>query len=313
MEFAAAWALGLLALVAIIAALAWAPRRGAFVLPATDAFGAVKPSVRLRAAALLPVLRVLAAAALVIAIARPRVGDANALVPAEGIDIVLTLDLSSSMNQSLDAEQTRLEATKDVLRQFISERPDDRIGLVVFQEDALPLAPPSLDHQALDALIADLDSSLLPDGTGIGVGLASALNMVRDSTAASHVVILLTDGEQNAESIAPEEAAELAVALRVRVYTIGVVAERQGSGPSGVDVALLEAIAERTDGRFCTASSPDELAAVYEEIGELETSSVTRERYTEYTEFGPWFAGAAAGLIALEGLLRATWLRRTPA
>lgn len=311
MELANPLALGLLALVALGAALLWAPRRRAYILPSTTAFGAIPASIRLRAAMLLPVVRILAAIALVVAIARPRAGEANAVIPSEGIDIVLTLDLSSSMNQPLGEGRSRLEATRDVVREFIAGRPDDRLGLVVFQEDALPLAPPSLDHDALGALVAGLDSSLLPDGTGIGAGLASALNMLRDSTAASRTIILLTDGEQNAPSIAPEEAASLAAALRVRVYTIGVVRDTPGNG--GVDSALLEAIAGQTGGRFFTASSPEALAAVYDEIGSLETSSLTRDRYTEYTEYGPWFAGAAAGLLLLEAGLRATWLRRTPA
>lgn len=311
MEFANTIAFALLAVVALVAAVYLFPCRTAFVLPATDAFGAVPVSLRLRASSALPLLRLLAAILLIVGLARPRVGDANAIIPAEGIDIILTLDLSSSMNAALSGGKTRLESTKDVVREFIAGRPDDRIGLVVFQEDALPLAPPSLDHRSLDALIADLDSSLLPDGTGIGVGLASALNMVTESTSASRIIILLTDGEQNAASIPPEEAADLAVAVNVRVYTIGVVNE--GGGRSGVDVELLEAIAERTGGRFFTAGTEDALAEVYSEIGELETSSVGRDRYTSYTEFAPWFLGGAAGLLAVEGLLRATWLRRLPA
>ena len=163
---------------------------------------------------------------LVIAVAGPREGDADAIVPGEGVDIALALDISTSMDQQFTAGQSRLEATREVVREFIKSRKDDRVGLVVFQEDALALSPPSLDYRALDKMVAGLESGLLRDGTGIGVGLAQALNMLQDSTAASRIVILLTDGEHNADSISPEKAAELAVSLKIRVYTIGVVTRK---------------------------------------------------------------------------------------
>ncbi|MGI8925588.1 MAG: VWA domain-containing protein [Tepidiformaceae bacterium] len=315
MEFADPYALALLALTLPVAAALWWRRRGGYVVSSGAAFANATPALRLRLARLLPVLRLAAIALLAVAIARPRIGDANAVVPAEGIDIALSLDISSSMATSRfgRADTDRLTATKKVIRDFIAGRENDRIGFVVFQDDALALAPPTLDYAALDTIVAQTQTGILPDGTGIGVGLASALNMLRDSNAASRVVILLTDGEHNATSISPEEAADLALALRIRVYTIGVIGEGSFLRQSGVDEKLLQHIADETGGRYFSASNPQALADVYDEIGKLETSRVGREHFASYTEVAPWFAGAAALLLLLELVLRGTWLRRTPA
>ncbi|MEP6871754.1 MAG: VWA domain-containing protein [Anaerolineaceae bacterium] len=268
--------------------------------------------MRLRLLPFLPGLRVIAIAVLAVAVAGPRVGDANAVVPSQGVDIALSLDISSSMNTSGFGGATRLEATKKVIRDFIKGRESDRIGLVVFQRDALPLAPPSLDYQALDRIVSQLASGLLPDGTGIGVGLGSALNMLRDSTAASRIVILLTDGEHNADSISPEDAAHLATALKIRVYTVGVVSTNS-TGRADIDEKLLQTIADRTGGKYFKANNPQALADVYSEIGKLETSRVGRERFERFTQLAPWFAGAAAALLLADLTLRGTWLRRNPA
>ena len=289
-----------------------ARRRGrASVLPSTAPFATLAPTLRLRAARALPALRVLALLLLVVALAGPRVGDANAVVPAQGIDIALSVDASSYM-MSPFGQTTRLDATKQVMRDCIKGRQNDRIGLVVFQEDALPLSPPTLDYKALDSVVASVRSGLLNDGTGIGVGLGAALNMLRDSTAASRVVILLTDGQQNGRSISPLDAADLAKALHVRVYTIGVL-DNSSAGRGSVDEALLRQIADSTGGRYFAASSPQALADVYTEIGKLETSRVGRERFERFTELAPWFAAGAAALLGIELALRASWLRRSPA
>lgn len=303
-----------LALAALALPVAWLARRKArgYAVPSAGPLLAARPGFRLRAARALPALRVLAVVLLAIAVAGPRRGDASTIIPGEGIDIALSLDISSSMNQRFGGD-TRLEVTKQVVQEFINGRENDRIGIVVFQKDALPLTPPSLDYEALDRMVADLESGLLPDGTGIGVGLSSALTMLQESTAASRVVILLTDGQHNATSISPEEAAQLAVALRIRVYTIGVVSEDTFNRSREIDEELLQDIAERTDGRYFVASSPEELSEVYEEIGSLERSRVGRESYDQFTELAPWFAAGAAALLLLDLLLRATWLRRAPA
>lgn len=311
MEFALPAALALAALALPVAWLARRRARG-YSVPSVSPVAGIRPSWRLRTARALPVLRVLAVVALAVAIAGPRKGNATAVIPGEGIDIALSLDISSSMDQRF-GNSTRLEVTKDVIREFIKGRENDRIGLVVFQRDAMSISPPSLDYTALDRMVADVESGLLPDGTGIGVGLANALNMLQDSTAASRVVILLTDGEHNADSISPEDAAELAVALKIRVYTIGVVSGNSPFNNREIDEALLKDIADRTNARYFTASSPEALADVYDEIGKLETSRISRESFERFTELAPWFTAAAAGLLLLELVLRGTVLRRSPA
>jgi len=303
-----------LALALLALPVAWLARRRArgYALPSAGPLLAARPTLRLRAARALPVLRVLAVVALAIAIAGPRRGDASTIIPGEGIDIALALDISSSMDQRF-GEASRLDTTKAVIQGFIEGRENDRIGVVVFQRDALPLSPPSLDYDALEQMVGDLESGLLPDGTGIGVGLASALTMLQESTAASRVVILLTDGQHNAQSISPEEAAQLAVALRIRVYTIGVASDDPFTRAREIDEDLLKEIAERTEGRYFVATNPEQLTEVYDEIGSLERSRVGRESFDQFSELAPWFAASAAALLLADLLLRATWLRRAPA
>lgn len=311
MEFREPLALLLLALLPV-GVWAWRRRRRAVViLPSTAGLAAVRPTLRLRAARALPVALLLAAGIGIVALAGPRRGEAAARVPAEGIDIVLALDISSSMTAPLGDGRTRIEATKEVVREFIRSRENDRVGLVVFQRDALPIAPPTLDHRALEQLVEELSPGLLPDGTGIGVGIGAALTMLRSSDAASRIVILLTDGRHNAwESIAPEEAAELAALSGVPVYTIAVIGSSPGTRLD-IDEAQLRAIAERTGGRFFLARSTEELREVYEEIARLETSAVERDRFLRYSEFGPPLAGVAgaAAVVYLLGAGAGLWRR----
>ena len=317
MHFADPWLL-LLALLAIPLAIArW--RRPAPVIAVPFALGleAAPRGWRVRLRRLLPALRILAILLLVAGLARPRLGEAETLVAAEGVDIVLSVDVSSSMALSpFSAERSRLDSVKDVMRDFIASRENDRVGIVVFQRDALPLAPLTLDHEALDTIIADLASDLLPDGTGIGVGIASALSMLEDSNASSRIVILLTDGRHNVDSISPAEAAEIAAALRIRVYTIGVVQEGErprGFSSTTIDAELLTFIAEHTGARYFEAATADDLAQVYDEIASLETSRVGGETFARHSEIGLWFVAAGAVFLLGELVLGRTWLRRTPA
>lgn len=312
MEFAAPAALALVVFALPVFLIARGRGNRLVRIPSGALLVGAPRTLRLRLLPLLPLLRVLAIVLLAIAVAGPRVGDANAVVPSQGVDIALSLDISSSMNTPGFGGATRLQATKKVIRDFIKGRESDRIGLVVFQRDALPLSPPSLDYKALDRIVSELESGLLPDGTGIGVGLGSALNMLRESTAASRIVILLTDGEHNADSISPEDAAQLAAALKIRVYTIGVVSTN-ATGRADIDEKLLQSIADRTDGKYFKADSPQALADIYTEIGKLETSRVGRERFERFTQLAPWFATAAAALLLADLTLRGTWLRRNPA
>ncbi len=311
MEFAEPLALVLALLALPVAFLARRKARG-YIVPSTGAVATVRPTWRLRAARWLPALRVLAVVALAVAVAGPRKGDADAVVPGEGIDIALSFDISSSMDQEMSPGKSRLVATQEVIREFIKSRTDDRVGLVVFAEEALALSPPSLDYNALDRMVETLERGFLPDGTGIGVGLANSLNMLQESTAASRIVILLTDGQHNADSITPEQATELAVSLKIRVYTIGVVNQKDPGINAGIDELLLVEIADRTGATYFEADSPQELQDIYDEIGTLERSRVGRASFESFTEWAPWFAAGAAALVAIELVLRGTVLRRTP-
>lgn len=315
MNFAYPYLLLLAALGLPVFAAAWWRRRGSVAVPTGAGLAAIRPTWRIRLARALPLCRVAAIALLAIALARPRIGEANAVIPAEGIDIALSMDVSSSMTSEMPGAgargRSKLEVTKSVIRDFIKGRENDRIGFVVFQKDALALTPPTLDYEALDSVVAQTDTGILPDGTGIGVGLASALNMVRDSNAASRIVILLTDGEHNATSISPEDAGDFAAALKIRVYIIGLV-DDDALVPQGIDEERMTALAERTGGRYYAADSPTALTDVYDEIGSLETSRVGKEELKRYDEYATWFAVGAACLLAIEFVLGATWLRRSP-
>ena len=317
MHFADPWLL-LLALVAIPLAIArWRRLAPLIAVPFALGLEAAPIGWRVRLRRLLPFLRIIAILLLVAGLARPRLGQAETLVPAEGVDIALSVDVSSSMALSpFSTGRTRLDSVKDVIRDFIASRETDRVGLVVFQREALPLVPLTLDHEALDTIIADLGADLLPDGTGIGVGIASALSMLEDSSASSRIVILLTDGRHNVDSLSPAEAAEIAAALRIRVYTIGVVEEGdrpQGFSPTTIDAELLTFIAEHTGARYFEAATAEDLAEVYDEIASLETSRVGGETFARHGELGLWLVAAGAVLLLGELTLGRTWLRRTPA
>ena len=270
--------------------------------------------VRLR---LVPsVLQWLALALLVVAVARPRQGLALALIPEEGIDAVVALDISSSMNEQVATppgatldRRTRLEAAREVVNDFVAGLEGDRVGLVVFQARALTLSPLTLDQPAIARAVRNLNSRLLTDGTAIGLGLAESLNVLRESEARSRVVVLLTDGQNNSGDITPVAAAELATALGVRVYTIGFHGAR---GATAVDVATLMRIAELTDAQYFDAVTADELAEAYRTIGDLERSIVGERRFTSFREFAPVLGGLALALLAGAAVLRATWLRSYP-
>jgi Ca-activated chloride channel family protein len=259
-------------------------------------------------------LRTLAIVAIVVAIARPREGLAIALLPEEGIDVVVALDASSSMEAEAQSGTTRLAAARAVVEDFVATLEGDRVGLVVFQSRALALSPLTLDHKALTRAVRDVRSGLLPDGTAIGLGMSEALNLLRDSPARSRVVVLLTDGQNNAGEVFPVDAAQIARTLGIRIYTIGFTG---GGDPrfnvtGGVDEATLENIATITDAEYYPASTQQELAAAYEEISDQERSRVGEREFTSFAEFAPWLVLAALSLLVVEAVLRATALRRYP-
>ena len=308
----------LFALLALLPLFAWLLRRDgrrrpvSLRLPSLAALPRrVPPSWRLRTLPLLPLLRLAAAALIVVALARPQTADAEASSPAEGIDIVLAIDSSRSMIEETIGGETRLDAAQRVARDFVAGRGDDRVGLIIFESETLILSPPTLDLEAVDRVIADsVRTGLLRGGTAIGLALAASLDLLRDSPAASRVVVLLTDGEDNVRTVRPTEAAAIADALGVRVYTIGIA--RPDARQGVVDELALRLIAERTDGQYFRASEIDDLENAYAEIDALERARLDSEVFTVFRERALWFLIPAIALILLEIVARATWWRRAP-
>jgi len=261
-------------------------------------------------------LRLAVIALVIVIIARPQNVDRWQSSTTEGIDIVLALDVSGSM-LARDFNPDRLEASKNVATEFISGRPYDRIGLTVFSGESFTQCPLTTDHAVLINLLREVKSGIIEDGTAIGVGLATAINRIKDSDAISKVIILLTDGVNNMGSIDPMTAAEIAKTFGIRVYTIGVgsrgYADYPVQTPFGIryqkmqveiDEALLEHIAELTGGRYFRAVDNSSLEQVYSEIDKLEKSKIeTREHSRREEVFMP-LALAAVIIFAIELLLR---------
>lgn len=260
--------------------------------------------------------RVIVIGLVIIVIARPQNVDRWQSSSTEGIDIVLAMDVSGSM-LAKDFDPDRLEASKKVATEFISGRPYDRMGLTVFSGESFTQCPLTTDHAVLINLLRELKSGMIEDGTAIGVGLATAINRIKDSDAISKVIILLTDGVNNRGAIDPVTAAEIAKTFGIRVYTIGVgtmgEADYPVQTPFGmrfqrmkveIDEALLGRIAELTGGKYFRATDNSSLMQVYNEIDKLEKSKIeTREHSRREEVFMPW-AIAAAILLSLELLLR---------
>jgi Ca-activated chloride channel family protein len=308
------WALALLALVAL-AALVSIPRERA--VPGGVLFSSlalVAGVARSRRASLrwsLVPLRLAAAVLVIVALARPQLSHAAIEVPAEGIDIVLALDVSSSMTQTDFGGKSKIDVSKKVILDFLGGLSQDRVGIVLFAGEGLVLSPLTLDYTAPQRLIEPIQAGKpVPDGTAIGTGLATALNVVRGSNAKAKAVILLTDGENNMGEISPLDAAELARVLGVRLYTIGAVPQR---GAPSVDERLLQRMSETAGGKFYKVSDEGTLAAVYQEVSALERSRVgTRSVSGGVQDAQLGFLAAALALLVLQVVLSTTLLRRVP-
>jgi Ca-activated chloride channel family protein len=270
------------------------------------------------------VFRLLAAASLIIALARPQTRNDEQMVTGEGIDIMLCLDISGSM-LAQDFTPNRMEAAKNVAGEFIDGRPTDRIGLVIFSGESFTMCPLTTDRSVLKTQLNNVQSGLLEDGTAIGSGLATGVDRLRSSTAKSKVIILLTDGENNKGMIDPNTAKEIAKSVGVRVYTVGMGTEGYApvpvQTPNGVvmqrekvniDEKLLTQIALETGGKYYRAKDNESLKNIYNEIDQLEKSRFEVSAIRRYSEqFFP-FAMAAAILLMLELLLRWTVFRKFP-
>jgi Ca-activated chloride channel homolog len=321
------WAL--LLAVAVVA-LFWWRRRRPGPQPSlrhahTELFGPPPPSPRLVLVRAVPWLVLAAMLLLVVGLAQPRRSHSSETITGEGVDIMIALDISGSM-QALDfAPRDRLEAAKDVIREFIAGRPHDRIGLVLFAARAFTQCPLTLDRRILLGFLDEVQTGMIEDGTAIGLGLATAVGRLRHSEAASRAVILLTDGLNNVPVLEPETAAEVARSLGVRVYTVAV--GRDGMAPFPVDTPLgrrlqqietridedlLRRIAERTGGMMDRATDPEALARIFRTIDALETSRYETRLSIWHRELLGWFAGPALVLLVLAGCLQEIWLRRLP-
>lgn len=326
-RFADPWYL--LALLALPVLLAWygyrLRRGGTLRFSRVPEARAANPRRTGRLRHVLIVLRSLALAALVVAFARPQTGVTDQRVTTEGIDIVLALDVSSSMLAE-DLVPNRLEAAKEVASAFVAGRPNDRIGLVIFGGDAYTQAPLTLDHAVVTELLGQLEVGMVEDGTAVGMGLATAVKRLQASEAVSRVVILLTDGRNNRGEIGPVTAAQMAQALGVRVYTIGagtrgqarvpvdnpVLGRQYVTVPADVDEPTLERMAETTGGAYFRATDRESLGEIWRQVDELERTEIEVEHFTRYGELFPWPLGLGVLLLVLELLLSNTLLRKLP-
>ena len=274
------------------------------------------------------VFKLLGLVLLVVALARPQAGREKREMSAEGIDIMLTLDVSSSMelNDLGNGERSRLAVAKEVVSDFVGGRYSDRIGMVVFAGESFTQCPLTLDYDVLTSFLQGVqiaDESW--NGTAIGMALINATNRLRESEGRSQVIILLTDGVNNAGEIEPLTAADVAEAVGVRVYTIGVGSDgsirRPVQGIFGtryqtvqveIDEETLREVAQRTGGKYYRATSEEKLEAIYKEIGELETTEITSEVHVEYSERYLDFLWPGLLLIFIELLLSNTRFRRLP-
>ncbi len=271
-------------------------------------------------------LRVLTLALIVTALARPQTGRSEYRTHTEGVDIMLVLDASGSMQAEDFRPKNRLYVAREVVKEFISGRKHDRIGLVAFAAQAVTQCPLTLDYPVLTRLVDRVDIGMLEDGTAIGVALATACNRLKNSKAKSRVVILLTDGQNNAGAIDPATAARVAATLGIRVYTVGVGTRGRAPMPVNdpvfgrrmvqvrvdLDEDTLIEIARITGGRYFRATNRDELETVYEEIDKMEKTKIESRTFVNYTDHYAWFVLPALVLLMAEVLLGQTILREVP-
>lgn len=284
------------------------------------------PSLLAKLKPVLFALRLLALSAMIVALARPRSVDVSSKTKTtRGIDIVMAMDVSGSM-LAKDLKPNRLEALKEVAETFVDNRPNDRIGLVVYAGESYTKTPVTSDKELVKQAIesVEYDDSVLQDGTGIGVGLATAINRLKESKAKSRIIILLTDGVNNSGFIDPRMAADIAKEYGIKVYTIGIGTNGNAEFPYAktadgrflyqmmkveIDEGLMKEIAKKTDGRYFRATSNSKLKAIYDEINKLETTEINEMKFYNYDEkYRPWVL-AALGLLLVEVLLRKTIYR----
>jgi len=286
----------------------------------------IRPSFRVRYRHFPMALRMMALFIFILAMARPQAGQKEEEIITEGIDIMLTLDTSSSMKAEDFKPQNRLGAAKEVLEEFIKSRHNDRIGLVVFARHSFTQCPLTLDYGVLLDLLEKIDIGMIEDGTAIGTAIANSVNRLRDSKAKSKIIVLLTDGINNAGKIDPETAAKTARALDIKMYTIGagkpggalypiedpIFGKRYVRMDTEIDEVLLRRIADDTGGMYFRAKDEKGLREIYKTISKLEKTEIETKEYANYTELVGGFLLPALLIILLELILSNTMFRKIP-
>jgi Ca-activated chloride channel homolog len=325
--FAYPWILYFLILIPLMALWYWFRGRKSLTsinYSSLNIFSGLKPTWRERLKYLPNVIRMLAVALLIIALARPQNFQSGENVYSEGIDIAMVLDISGSMLAE-DLKPNRLDAAKGVIDEFIQARTSDRIGLVVFARDAFTQCPLTIDYSVLRNLLSEIKSGMIEDGTAIGNAIANGVNRLKDSKAKSKIMILLTDGVNNAGEVDPISAAQIAKTFNIRVYTIGVGTRgeapypvqtpfgiRYQMVPVEIDENVLKQIAETTNGEYFRATDTQKLKEIYNTIDKLEKTKLEITSYRNAKElFYPWLGGGLLLLILELGLSR-TILRKLP-
>lgn len=299
-------------------------QRPTLLLSTSKPIEQLKPSAMVYWRHTLFLLRLIALGFIIVALARPQSSSKLQNITSEGIDIVLSMDISTSMLAE-DLRPNRVEASKKVAEDFVANRPDDRIGLVVFAGESFTQCPLTTDHSVLKNLFGSIKSGQIKDGTALGEGLATAVNRIKDSKSKSKVIILLTDGVNNSGAISPSTAADIATTFNIRVYTIGV--GTQGTAPYpfqtpygvqyqnvpvDIDEATLKTIAQKTGGKYFRATNNKKLKMIYEEIDRLEKTKIEVSEFRKYAEEYLIYALLACIALFLELLLRYTFLKHLP-
>lgn len=331
LTFAHPEVLWFLALVPVM--LWWRGRRGlssSVRFSSTGIARTIAGARRSRCGKLGMALRALSLGLLVVGLARPQLGTGKTVVEANGIDIMLAVDVSSSMEaHDFEVDRNpveRLEVVKRVVAKFIEARPDDRIGLVAFAGKPYLVSPLTLDHDWLLKRLDALETGMVEDGTAIGSAIASGLTRLRDQEAGSRIMILLTDGMNNAGKVAPEAAAEAAEALKIKIYTIGAGTRGEAPVPMvdafgrtrmamarvDIDEETLTKVAKRTKGQYYRATDTRSLRQIYQQIDKLEKTKRSLEKYFEYTELFGWAVLTSLLFLGLELGLASTVFRRLP-
>ncbi len=304
----------------------------AVAFPGAARLRRIRPGWRVRLRYLPALLAALGIVCGAVALARPQHGSLREDVTTQGVDIVVALDVSGSMAAEDFQPRNRLGVAKEVVAEFVKRRESDRVGLVIFAGRSLTKSPPTTDTAVLLRQLDDVRLEVLPDGTAIGSGLATSLTRLRRSKAKSRVIVLVTDGANNAGEIDPATAADMAKAMDVRAYTIlvgrggrvpipvkvrnpftGKIDRKTVMSEVQIDEDLLKRIAERTGGEFFRATDPESLRAIFERIDRLEKTEIKLARYRRYRELFPNVVAAAAALLAMAALAWAVGLRVVPA